>query len=784
MLKNYLKSALRNLERQKLFTLINVTGLALGMALFILASLYSDFHFSFDRFSEDADRVYVVTKITPLGKGVERHEMFCPIPLLPLMANEFPEIEEITRHIPTNKQIMRYGDKKFYEGDIWIVDPNFITFFSFKLHSGNPETVLQNRNSIVLTKPMAIKYFGDKNPMGEVLTVGEYHHGYTVTGVLDDLPLNLSFEFDFLTSSVGVTFVQDWNTTCTSFLKIHEGVSNADLEEKFPAFLNNYVPVFKEKKQQIYIFPMVDVHLGSMGINSPFSKTTPVQFYMMMAIAVALLIVVSINFMNLSTARYFNRAKEVGLRKVVGARRSQLIKQFLGESLLLSLMAFPLALVLFELMRPAFIAFIGGKIDLTLWRDPYLIFDLLGVAVFVGIAAGSYPAFFLSSFRPTQVLKDNIQKGRTGARARKILVVSQFSLAMILIIFTMVANKQMDYLLDVDLGYDRDNVIILSIDKEAKDNVEPLKQELLNHPKIRTISTSPWYPVDWAPRQAILPEGEVEDNVLIMNAYPVHYDYFETLKMKIVKGRSFSREYADENNFIISETAARWLGWEDPIGKTLTMGKQKGRIIGIAEEFHFNHVFMNIAPSILYLNPEWTNLLFIKTSAVAGSETRDYIEERWNAIMPDVPFESTTLDFWFTDNVRSTTKISKIFNVISILSIFIACLGLIGLASYTTEQRTKEIGVRKVLGATVNNILKMLISDFLVLIIVANLIAFPAAYIFSKLFLEWAWVYKTDIGITVFIIAIALSLFSAIISVISQTLKAALANPVESLRYE
>ena len=783
MFISYLKIALRNLKRQKMFTIINVTSLAIGMAIFTLATLYSDFNFSYDQFSEDAERIYIPTKITPSGKGGKLHSMFTPIPLSLLMEKQFPEIEAVTRHIPIDKQIVKYNDKKFYEEKVWMVDPNFIDFFGYKIQAGSSNNILENPNSIVLTKPMAIKYFGDVNPVGEILLLD--NDSYTVAGVLDKLPLNSSLIFDFLITSNGVTFLENWDTHSTSFIKIKKETSVADLNKKFPSFVENHVSVFKESKQQMYLFPLVDIHLGSLGMNNAFYKSTPVQFYMMMAIAIALLIVVSINFMNLSTARYFNRAKEVGLRKVVGAQRSQLIMQFLGESLLLALIAFPLSLMLYEIMRPAFIAFIGGQMDISLWRNPLLLLGLLGVSSFVGLAAGSYPAFFLSAFRPSQVLKESSMKGKKGARARKFLVVSQFALAMILIVFTMVANKQIEYLLNVNLGYDRDNIVVLSVEgHHIKDKAEPLKHELLSHPAISSVSLSTWYPIDWAPQQAIIPEGELEENAILMSAYPVNYDYFETLNMKLTQGRSFSREFADSNSFLISETAASRLGWEDPIGKTLTMGKQKGQIIGVAKDFHFNHVFMKMAPSVLYLRPQWDNLMFIKTSASSDENIKTYIEEKWKAIVPEIPFESTTLEYHFSDIVHSSLNISKLFNIITIFSIFISCLGLVGLASYTTEQRTKEIGVRKVLGATVDKIVKMLVTDFLKLIVVANIIAFPIAWFLSKSFLEFAWVYKTDIGIMVFVIAIVLSLFSAIISVIAQTVKAAVANPVKALKYE
>jgi len=779
MIKNYLLVALRNLNKQKAYSFINISGLAVGLSLFILAALYTDFNFSYDTFHRDSDRIYCLTRVS----NNDRHSTYTPTPMLPAMTAEIPDIKEATRLFPYGRMNVKHGEKKFYENRVWFVDSNFLTFFTFEMISGNPETALSTPNSVVITESTALKYFGDENPIGKELLFDD-HINAQVTGVTKDVPLNSSIKYEFLISLETTNWKDNWNTSCTAFLRVPQGTNISQLEELFPAFLDKHIKESPNKPKRLYLYSMVGILFRPQSMGAYCRWNTPIQYYMITGIACALLLVVCINFMNLSTARYVNRAREVGMRKVAGAHRHQLVKQFLGESVLLSLIALPFALLLFLVMRPAFLAFLGPEIELSFRRSPLLLLYLLGVTLLTGILSGSYPAFFLSSFRPVQVLRGKLQSGRKGARGRKILVVSQFALTIVLIIFAIVIKRQFDHLVNTNLGYDRENVTVVPLDNETKERIDPLKKELLLHPQITAVCASVWLPVDWGSGSTVIPEGKDEEDAQRVNAYPVDYDFIETLDMKIVKGRAFSREYNDSSSFIISETMAQHFKWDDPLGKQITRSGNKGKVIGVVKDFHFNHVFMKLAPALLFMRQRNYNFVLIKTASNPDASVLQFIEDTWNKILPDLPFETYTLDYHFRWNFSSTVKGKEVLGLIGIMAVFVSCLGLLGLASYTVERRTKEIGIRKTLGASAPGVVKMLISEFVILIALSNIIAWPIAYFCSNWFLQWAWVYKTRLSIAIFIFAALLSLCTAIISVIFQTVKAAVANPAASLKYE
>jgi putative ABC transport system permease protein len=787
MFKNYLKIASRNANRQKLYTLINISGLAVGLAIFILAILYSGFHFSFDRFHKDGDRIFVVHRVIPSDRGGILYNQWTPTPLLQLMLREFPEIETAVRWNPNITQMVRYGDKTFFEKRVCYADSNFFKFFSFDMTAGDPETSLARPNSTVITETAAARYFGPgEDPIGKVLhiTAGNKEMDFTVTGVTRTTR-NSSIVYDLLVSAPANEWADDWDQYVVTFLRLKPGIDPAQMEAKFSAFIDKYIPGFRDRHERMNLFPFQDIHLNSIHVPGPFFHTTsPIQFYLVMVMAVLLLVVVCINFMNLSTARYMNRAKEVGLRKVVGAARHQLVKQFLGESIFLAFISLPIGITLFELIRPGFMAIVGGNMDISLWRSPLLLMGLPALTLLVGIIAGSYPAFFLSSFKPAHALKKDLQTGVKGTRVRKILVVVQFTITVIAMVFTFTVARQLDYLADADLGYNRENIVTLRIERTMKPAIEPLRNELLKHPGIISVSASRNFPFNWIEECRVRAEGMTEEDAWTMDGYPVGYDYIETLGIKLLKGRSFSRRYRDENNYVISETAAGKLGWDDPMGKPLTVRGTKGTVIGVVADFHFRHVFYKNKPALLYLRPTWINHLFIKCSSPPGAGVRQYIREQWNRFVPAVPYEFSLLGDRFDEQLRDSTKAAEIFKYISIIAVFISCLGLFGLVSHTVERKTKEIGIRKTLGASVPGIVRMFVVDFTKLVVLANIIALPFAYYASHWFIHWAWVYKTGVGVIVFLLAAVLSLLSAVLSVFFQTVKAAIANPVEALRYE
>jgi putative ABC transport system permease protein len=512
-------------------------------------------------------------------------------------------------------------------------------------------------------------------------------------------------------------------------------------------------------------------------------------YLLVLAAGIAILLVVCFNFMNLATAQYVTRYREVGVRKVVGSSRLQLMLQFLGESILMALIAFPLAIVLNELMRPLFDAFVGnqiiGEIGPRLLNSPMMMFKCLAVIILLGVAAGSYPALFLSRLRPVKILRGDLQTGKKGTRIRQILVVTQFIVSICCVIFAILAIKQSDYIYHLDLGYNRDKVLVARIGYgKFSPDLKPLKNELKKHPKIDSISAAMWTPVGWGTAFRVIPEGGNERDAWTWNVYGVDYDYIELLEMKMIKGRSFSHDYDDSSSFIINETAARQLGWQDPIGKHLTVRDIKGVIIGVVQDFHFSAIFSSIRPSVMYFRKDFLQYLYIKLSNNPDSEVVEYIKDKWSLFIPDLPFEYSTLDEHFKDLYFPLKQFAMLIGIIGLIAIFFSCLGLLGLSTYATQRRIKEIGIRKAHGASFQEIVRLLLFDFLRLIVLANAIALPITYFVTRKLLQEMLVYPMNIGIGVFILIGFLSLLIAFIAVIYQTYKAATANPINSLRYE
>jgi len=461
-----------------------------------------------------------------------------------------------------------------------------------------------------------------------------------------------------------------------------------------------------------------------------------------------------------------------------------LIKQFLGESILISLLAIPLALILYEIIRPAYLNYVGTNIDISLWSYPYLALALLGGTVCLGAISGSYPAIFLSAFNPVQILKGQLKKGKKGATLRKTLVVSQFVLSILLIIFTIAISQQLRYLMNMNFGFERSDVILLPITHEMRPNLIPFKKELTRHPNVQLVTAATSVPVNWMPKTQVIPEGYEATDVWTMNTYGIDYDFLELLNMTILEGRSLSRDYQDEESILLNETAVNQLGWKDPIGKRVKINDNSFSVIGVAKDFLFNNAHWKIAPSVLYLEKTNLNYLFIKTSGFPNRNLIEDVKEMWFVFAPGLPFEYSTLEGHFESANEYIEKMYVIIGVIGIIAIFVSCLGLVALASFTVGRRTKEIGVRKILGASVAGIIRMLLGHFIKLIVLANLIAWPLTYILLKQFLQWGWAYTTDITLTSFFFASGLSLATAVLSVVFQSVKVAQANPVLALKYE
>lgn len=787
MLKNYLKVALRNLRQQKYYTMTIILGLVIGLALFVLGVLYTNFHFTFDRFHKDLDRTYLTTRIFTSGNAGDRHTFYAHSPVYPLLKENFREIEDAVRYVPLARQIVKQEDTVFFEDKCFVVDSNFFDFFSFKLTRGNPETVLIEPDSVVITKSMAQKYYGDENPIGKTLQLSSFTSILQVTGVTEDIPKDSTIDFNFLVASSSMTELEsNWAQRSVIFVKLKKDADPAQLQAGLPEFTKNHLPKYSEKNERIDLFPFDQIHLEAIDFLGPFNykSESSHKIYFILGVSIVLLLVVCINFMNLSTARFMLRAKEVGLRKTLGASRFQLVYQFLGESIILTALALPLAIIFFEIIKPVFINLLGGNLELSLFKNPEMLIIILAGSILFGILSGSYPAFYLSRFKPSSVFREQTQRGGKGTLARKILVISQFSMAILLIAVTLVITKQFGFLMKTDLGYNRRNIITIPVQAALKDRLEPLRNDLLKHSKIAYVSYANWVPIKWGPQFKVRPEGASENETLTMKVFPINYDFIETTGLKVLKGRTFSREFNDENNFVISKRAASQLGWQDPLGKRLTVGSWKGTVVGMVEDFHFSGVSHGMTPNILIMKSDWIAYMFIKLNDKMNSEIGDYLQTRWEAIVPDIPLEYSMLEDVFQESYLDLTKGTDFFGIVSLIAIFISCMGLIGLSSYTVQRKTREIGVRKVFGATTFEITKMFVFQFLKWVLISNIIALPLAYLASDWFLNVAWVNRTSLGIHFFIIASLLSFVSALASVIPQTIRAANTNPTNALKYE
>ena len=788
MLSNYIKTAWRHLTKHKIYSAITISGLVLGLGVFILFALILFSQSNFDSFHKNADRIYCVVQV--LSRGVERdhHSAITPAPLKDTLLAEFPEIEKAARFSPQGRLVVRHGDKLFYENRIRFADADFLSIFSFNLIKGQPETVLSNPYFIVLTETSALKYFGNEDPIGKSLTINN-DFDVVVTGIIEDIPMNSSIRFDFLVSmeTAGAMNIRmdDWSdNNQATFLLLSDGVNPTQLDAKLSALIQRYYPDSPESPHRLYLHPLQDFRLNSAEIDCYWSNAR-ISYIAIWIVAILILIIACINFMNLSTACYALRANEVGIRKVIGAKRMQLIKQFLGESILMAFISLPAAMLFSEIARPGMIAILGGNFIASIWELPSVLILTLGVTILTGFFAGSYPAFYVSAFQAVQVFKGRLIKGKKGSRFRKILVVTQFTFSILLILMTIITIKQTKHNLNVDLGFDRSGIIAANLNREARNEIDVLKKELVRHADIVSVSAAAAIPIEWDTEEQVVPEGVAKEDALNMNTYAVDYGFIEMLGIKIRQGRSFSQDFTDVNSFIINETAAEQLQWENPIGKQLVIGEKKGMVIGVTEDYHFKSIFLSqITPAVLYLDPDGLNFVYVKVSSPDKiSSAAEYMKKQWNILVPNQPLEYETLENAFQD-MNSGDRTAQLTGALGAMAIFLSCLGLFGLSSYAIERRIKEIGIRKVLGASVSGIVKMLVKDFMKLVIIANIIAIPIAYFFMNWLIHFIYSYPTNIGAGVFILCTILSLLVAFLTVSFLTIKSALLNPAESLRYE
>jgi putative ABC transport system permease protein len=793
MFKNYINIAVRNIMKQKMYSLITMAGLAIGFGVFIFFFRFFIWALSADRFHRDSDRIHVIVQVFESSSEGERHTAFIPHPLIPILENNIPEIEESTRFFEPGRMVVKREGNLFYENGVMFVDPNFLSFFTFRSLIGDPETMLSQPNTVVMTRSMAEKYFGDESPIGKVLTLNN-RVDVTVTGIVEgefDIQSKTSIIFDLLVSMETTQALfgsnEDWSVhNRTGFVRITHGVTAEQLEEKCNDVLHRYFPNSPDAPKRMYLFPIEDISYRASHIYKFCGHESFTAYVFFLIIGTLFLLIVSINFVNLSTAKYSGRTKEVGLRKVVGAQRSQLIVQFLGESVIMTITAIPLAFLVYDLACSLFFARIGFTADLSLFKHGLTLLVLFAISLATGLVAGFYPAFFLSSFSPAHVLKSKLPSSRVRGQLRKILVILQFTISTIIIVFAITWKRQADFVYRVYLGYHREGILVLPLSQEVRDNLNLLKERVKQHPYVTSVSASVGLPARWRTKGQVVPEGMTETDALSMYTYGIDYDFFDVLDIPLISGRTLSQEYDDEHNYIINRMMAQRMEWENPVGKMLTVGEEKGTVVGMVHDFHFDNLFFPMAPAVLKLEQEHLNYLLVEMMYDEdGEQVSAFIETQWKAIFPNVPFEYFTLDDYFERrHFSGSVLVAEIIAIVGGISIFFACLGLLALASYSARQRTKEIGIRKVLGASIPDVLKILAKDFLKFVLLSNIVAVPFAYFITKGFLNFAYSQIISINIDIFLYALMITLLTAVSAVIPHTLKAACVNPVNSLRYE
>lgn len=781
---NSVKVSIRKMRRQKWYSLISVTGLAVGIACSVLILLWVKHELSYDRFQKNASAIYRVIMEDNLNDAVSIHP-WLPFPLGPALQNEFHEIAAISRYRPDN-MVVRYKEKSFTETDFLMVDPTFFEIFSFPFHQGNPIEALSDPNSIVIRDTMAQKYFGNEDPIGKILNLSG-RADLSVSGVVH-IPDESDFQFDFFFTFQSYPLFNidlapleaNWNgKNYQVYLLLQKGASSSLLEEKISGFLKIRTP---GQDEILHLQKLSRIHL-----YNPDGSDGAMRYVRIFSLVAGfILLIACVNFMNLATARFEGRAQEVALRRTLGGTRWQLIRHFFSDSLLHAGLAMFLALLLVDLSLPFFNQITGRRLGLDL-SQAYFVFGLLGITLLAGFVSGLYPALFLSSIAPARISKAFSRSAGHGSQFRKVLVVFQFVLSTMLIIGTLVVKSQVSFIMNRDLGMAKENIVYHLMQKKTRDSVEIAREELLKHPDILNITSCSHLPsnimswigfLDWEGRS---PKHQVNPAFLSAD-----YEFVETSGLTIIKGRGFSRAHpADAENFIVNEKTVQQMGIEDPIGLELRFWGHKGQIIGVVKDFTNRHMSSATAPMIISAG-SWgasRNYLLMRLRPGNPTSALEHFQRTWGKINPGFPSEYTFMDEAFDRMYTTEQRLSGLLFSFAALAILISCLGLIGLSSYTAEEKTKEIGIRKVLGASPWKIISLFAMNFAKLVIFANAVAWPLGHVVMHRWLQ-DYAYRTSIGIWVFVLAGGLGLFIALLSVGYQTLRAAMANPIDSLRYE
>ena len=797
MFKNYLKTALRHLWKNKTSSAINIVGLTTGLTCCLLIALYIQHEVSYDKVEKNGKRIVrVIMEYQFAGSSASTKGNFTSVRVAPVLKQSFPEVEssvKMTRY----ERVIHYKEKLVNEKRFMYADSTFFDIFSCPLLKGDPHSALAGPHKVILTESSVKKYFGNEDPIGKLLQVSSDTDLYEVTGIIRDRPSNSQIGFDFLASFSSLGISKDaedtyWDANYVTYLLLKNENSITGLQAKLPAFMK------KEMSGQgatinMFLEPFDKIHL-----HSPYDAFEPNNsisyIYILAAVALLILIIVGSTYINLSTARSLERAREVGVRKVIGAGKYQLFWQFIGESALLCLLSVILSLLISLLLMPAFNQLTGKQLDgLSLFSLPFLLFSFI-VAMIISLLAGSYPAFILARFQPVKVLKGAFKNTGSGQWLRRSLIVFQFVISVFLIISTFSIKKQLYFIQHKKLGYDREHVLVLPMNEKMLSNIDLIKQEFRSNPDVLSVSRCWRSPVEggggYNMRSATMPE----DQQMNVTANPIDEDFVKTMGLQIIAGSDISiqdvKDASTEDwnkniyHFILNESAAKQLGWspQEAVNKKMYMGPRAGFVKGVVKDFHFQTLHNPITPFILFTEFRGRELL-LKLSGQHLQQTLSFLESKWKTLVPDRPFEYRFLDDDYNKSYNAEIRLGKIMDLFSGIAVLLACLGLFGLSSYATQQRIKEIGIRKVLGASVRNITIALSKDFLVLAIVAIVIAVPAAWWATSKWLQ-DFSYRTDINWTIYVAAAFLTILLNVVTVCFQAIKAAVANPVKSLRTE
>ncbi len=789
MFKSYMKIAVRNFRKQKVYSFINISGLAVGMACCILIFLFVQEEFSYDRFHKNADRIYRVTSHAKTPVKINKLAML-KYKLHNALKEEFPELENVTAF---KRPVATYLNIKGteYKQNVCYAKNNFLDFFTFPLVSGDEKTALYDPSSIIITESTAKKIYGNDNPIGRIINF-EKKLDLKITGILKDIPENSHIKFDMITSYANYKKLSGMDPYYTySFILLGRNNSPRELEAKFPGYLKKHLGEKSAKNRSLVLQPLTDIHLKSRASLDLSKNSDAIYSYILTAIASFILIIACINYINLTTARSASRAKEIGLRKVVGANKTKIVIQFLGESVSLTFIALIISVVLVQLFLPAFNNVAGKNLSLDFSSNIVLVPALLFMTLFVGILSGCYSAFFLSGFETAEIIRGNIKTKNSGNFIRKGLVVFQFAVSLVFIAGTVIIGRQIHFLNSRDLGFNKDNVAVVSFynleSKEKQERFELIKNEFLQYQGIISASASMTIPgFDGGMKYKVIPEGYNEGEDMTANLVYIDNDFFDTYEIQIIEGRNFSKDFSTDigKAVILNKTAVKQAGWKSPLGKMIDIDGEKHHVIGIIKDFHLESLHNQIKPMLFFFSPASLVEISLKLNPDNIPETMAYIENKWKSFnQGNMRYRYYFVDERISKFYRLEQRSYSIVIYAALTAIILACLGLLGLASFSAEQRTKEIGIRKTVGASILNIVTLLTKDFAKWVAVANIIAWPVIYIIMQKWLQ-NFAYRIEMNIWFFLLSGIIALFIALLTVSYQAVKAANTNPVKALKYE